>query len=224
MFKDRLDAGRKLAHSLAAYAKQSPVVVALPRGGVPVAYEVARSLGAPLDIIVVRKIGAPGQHELGIGALVDGDHPETVLNEELLRLIDVSHEYLDREVHLELQEIHRREALYRKGHPPIPLAGRTVIVVDDGIATGGSIRAALRGVRRRGARKIVLAVPVATIETLESLRPEVDETVCLESPETFGAIGEFYRDFTQTSDEEVMNLLDHARRQVPEAGAPMRRS
>jgi putative phosphoribosyl transferase len=224
MYKDRLDAGRKLAHSLAAYAKQSPVVVALPRGGVPVAYEVARSLGAPLDIIVVRKIGAPGQHELGIGALVDGDHPETVLNEELLRLIEVSREYLDREVHLELQEIRRREALYRKGHPPIPLSGRTVIVVDDGIATGGSIRAALRGIRRRGARKIVLAVPVATIETLESLRPEVDETVCLESPETFGAIGEFYRDFTQTSDEEVMNLLDHARRQTSQAEAPARRS
>ncbi len=216
MYRDRADAGRKLTHVLARYAGESPVIVALPRGGVPVAYEIAHALSAQLDIIVVRKIGAPGQHELGIGALVDGDHPETVLNEELLRLIEVSREYLDREVKSELKEIRRRDALYRKGHPPIPLEGRTVLVVDDGIATGGSIRAALRGIKRRHPRKVVLAVPVASSETLKSLRAEVDDTVCLETPESFGAIGEFYYDFTQTSDEEVMNLLDRARREIPE--------
>jgi putative phosphoribosyl transferase len=214
MFKNRADAGSRLARKLGAYAAEAPVVVALPRGGVPVGYEIARALGAPLDIIVVRKIGAPGQHELGIGALVDGDHPETVLNEELLRLIDVSRDYLDREIKLELKEIRRRETVYRKGHPAIDLSGRTVLVVDDGIATGGSIRAALRGIRRRGARKIVLAVPVAAADTLRSLRDESDEIECLESPESFGAIGEFYRDFTQTSDQEVIGLLDRARGQM----------
>jgi putative phosphoribosyl transferase len=211
MFEDRADAGRRLAQRLAARAGEAPVVVTLPRGGVPVGYEIARALNAPLDIIVVRKIGAPGQHELGIGALVDGDHPETVLNEELLRLIDVSPEYLDREIKLELKEIHRREGVYRKGHPAVALQGRTVLVVDDGIATGASIRAALRGIKRRGARKIVLAVPVAAAETLHALRAEADEIVCLQSPESFGAIGEFYRDFSQTSDEEVIDLLDRAR-------------
>ncbi len=214
MFKDRADAGRRLAQKLGAYGAETPVVVALPRGGVPVGYEIARALNAPLDIIVVRKIGAPGQHELGIGALVDGDHPETVLNEELLQLIDVSREYLDREIKLELREIRRRETLYRKGHPAIALSGRTVLVVDDGIATGGSIRAALRGIRRRGASKIVLAVPVAAAETLRSLRVESDEIECLESPESFGAIGEFYRDFNQTSDQEVIGLLDRTRGHV----------
>jgi putative phosphoribosyl transferase len=211
MFDDRKDAGTRLAHRLAAYRGEAPIVVALPRGGVPIGYEVARALGAPLEIIVVRKIGAPGQHELGIGALVDGDHPETVLNQELLRMIDVSPEYLADAIKRELKEIRRRETVYRKGHSPLDLKGRAVLVVDDGIATGGSIRAALRGVRRRGARKIVLAVPVAAAETLESLRPEVDETVCLLTPQTFGAIGEFYRDFNQTSDDEVITLLDRAR-------------
>jgi putative phosphoribosyl transferase len=224
MFKDRADAGRRLAHQLSAYAGEAPVVVTLPRGGVPVGYEIARALSAPLDIIVVRKIGAPGQHELGIGALVDGDHPETVLNQELLRLIDVSREYLDSQIKLELKEIRRRETVYRKGHPAIALAGRTVLVVDDGIATGGSIRAALRGIRRRGAAKLVLAVPVAAAETLQSLRAEVDEIVCLESPESFGAIGEFYRDFSQTSDEEVIALLDRARAPVSEPEPAARRS
>jgi putative phosphoribosyl transferase len=217
MFEDRADAGRRLARKLAAYVARAPVVVALPRGGVPVGYEIARALNAPLDIIVVRKIGAPGQHELGIGALVDGDHPETVLNQELLRLIDVSREYLDREIKLELKEIRRRETLYRKGHPAIALSGRTVLVVDDGIATGGSIRAALRGIKRRGASKIVLAVPVAAADTLESLRAESDEIESLEAPQSFGAIGEFYRDFSQTSDEEVVGLLDRARGHVRES-------
>lgn len=210
-FDDRADAGRRLARRLARYAEETPVVVALPRGGVPVGYEIARALHAPLDIMVVRKIGAPGERELGIGALVDGDHPETVFNEDLLRTIRVSREYLDREIAAEVKEIHRRESVYRRGHPAIALAERTALVVDDGIATGGSIRAALRGVRRRGARKIVLAVPVAAAETLRTLRADVDEIECLETPEYFGAIGEFYRDFSQTSDEEVIELLDRAR-------------
>lgn len=210
-FADRADAGKRLARRLARYAEQAPVVIALPRGGVPVGYEIASALHAPLDIMVVRKIGAPGERELGIGALVDGDHPETVLNEDLLRTIGVSREYLDREIAAEVKEIHRRESVYRRGHPAIPLARRTVLVVDDGIATGGSIRAALRGVRRRGVHKIVLAVPVAAVETLRMLRADVDEIECLQTPEYFGAIGEFYRDFSQTSDEEVIELLDRAR-------------
>lgn len=210
-FENRADAGRRLARILARYADRAPVIVALPRGGVPVGYEIAHALHAPLDIMVVRKIGAPGEHELGIGALVDGDHPETVLNEELLSIMGVTREYLDREIQVELKEIRRRESVYRRGHPAIPLAGRTVIAVDDGIATGGSIRAALRGIRRRGASKIVLAVPVAAAETLKMLGGDVDEVVSLETPEFFGAIGEFYDDFSQTSDDEVMELLDRAR-------------
>lgn len=213
MFKSRREAGQRLAAQLLPYKDERPIVLALPRGGVPVAYEVAAALNAPLDVIVVRKLGAPGQPELGIGAVVDGDHPRSVLNEDVLRVLAVSEDYLQREVALELQEIRRRQELYRGGRRPEAIEGRTVIVVDDGIATGGSVRAALRGVRRSRPKRLVLAVPVAPPETIESLRPEADEVVCLSTPVFFHAVGQFYENFRQTTDEEVIELLEAARRQ-----------
>jgi len=218
-FKNRKDAGRRLAARLLPYKAENPVVLVLPRGGVPVGYEVAAALDAPLDVIVVRKLGAPDQPELGIGAVVDGDHPQSVLNEEVLRTLRVSQAYLSREVALELAEIRRRQELYRGGRPPVNVAGRTVIVVDDGIATGGSMRAALRGVRRNNPKRLVLAVPVAPPDTIESLRPEVDEVVCLGTPLLFAAVGQFYEDFRQTTDEEVVRLLEAARQRHDAAGA-----
>jgi putative phosphoribosyl transferase len=225
-FKDRREAGRQLATQLLQYKDQQPLVLALPRGGVPVGYEVAVALDAPLDIVVVRKLGAPGQPELGIGAVVDGDHPQSVLNDDLMSVLHVSRAYLQRQVALELQEIRRRQECYRRGKPAVPIAGRTVIVVDDGIATGGSIRAALRGARRAHPRRLILAVPVAPPETIAALQNEADTVVCLSTPAMFRAVGQFYDTFTQTSDEEVIELLDAASRRwavapTGEAGAPM---
>ncbi|MGO9060270.1 MAG: phosphoribosyltransferase [Candidatus Binataceae bacterium] len=210
MFTDRKAAGRELAAALMRFKLESPVVLAIPRGGVPVGFEVALALQAPLDIIVARKLGAPGQHELGLGAIVDGDHPQSVLNEDIIRELGVSAQYIQKEIETELKEIRRRQATYRKGRPAVEVAGRTVIVVDDGIATGGSIRAALRGVKRMAPKKVVLAVPVAPSDTIESLRSEADEIVCLDTPEYFMAIGEFYEDFSQTNDDEVIELLEAA--------------
>jgi putative phosphoribosyl transferase len=210
-FKNRTEAGKKLAARLLEYRSQQPLVLALPRGGVPVAYEVAAALDAPLDVIVVRKLGAPGQPELGIGAVVDGDHPQSVLNEDVMSLLHVSDSYLQREVAVELQEIRRRQERYRGGQPPAPIEGHTVIVVDDGIATGGSVRAALRGVRRAQPQRLVLAVPVAPPETIAALQSEADAIVCLSTPEFFHAVGQFYANFTQTTDEEVIELLEAAR-------------
>jgi putative phosphoribosyl transferase len=208
MFKDRRQAGRQLAAQLLRYTGVDTVVLALPRGGVPVGYEVARALHAALDITVVRKVGAPGQPEFGIGAVVDGDYPEEVLDEESVRLLSVSREYLDKQIGIALREIRRRQEVYRHGRAPMALKGRTVIVVDDGIATGGSMRVALRAARRAGPKRLVLAVPVAPPETIESLRAEVDDVVCLSTPEMFQAVGQFYEDFRQTTDDEVIRLLD----------------
>jgi putative phosphoribosyl transferase len=182
-------------------------VLGIPRGGVPVAAEVARGLDADLDVIVVRKLGAPTQPELGIGAVVDGDHPQSVLNDELIGELGVSREYLAREIETQLAEVRRRQHAYRAGREPIPIEGRTAIVVDDGIATGGSTRAALRGVRRARPKRLVLAVPVAPPSTLEMLAGEADEIVCLSAPEEFFAVGQFYRDFHQVSDDEVIRTL-----------------
>jgi predicted phosphoribosyltransferase/pimeloyl-ACP methyl ester carboxylesterase len=219
IFADRSEAGRKLAARLQKYKDQNPVILGLPRGGVPVAYEVAKTLNAPLDVIIVRKLGAPGQSELGIGAVVDGDHPETILNREVMSALRVSRDYLEREIHNQLKEIHRRNQAYRSGRPRVELKDRCVIVVDDGIATGGSIRAALRGVRRQKPRKVVLAVPVGSSDTLESLRDEVDDVVCLTRPAMFFGIGEFYMDFHQLTDAEVISLLELAHPQRPSAQA-----
>ena len=210
VFADRTEAGRKLAERLLKFKREHPVVLGVPRGGVPVALEVARALEAPLDVIIARKLGAPGQSELGIGAVVDGDHPETVLNPEVIGAVHVPRDYLQREIQNQLKEIHRRNEVYRGGRARIELKDRTVIVVDDGIATGGSIRAALRGVRRDQPKKVILAVPVAPSDTIESLRSEVDEIVCLATPEFFFGIGEFYLDFHQLTDAEVIRMLGSA--------------
>ncbi len=211
IFDDRPDAGRRLATGLLHYKDQHPIVLALPRGGVPVAYEVAVALEAPLDIVVVRKLGAPGQPELGIGAIVDGDHPDGVLNRRAIAALGVDQAYLDGEIRRQLHEIHRRQAAYRSGRPPLAIRDRTAIVVDDGLATGSTMFAALRAVRRAQPKRLVLAVPVAPADTLASLRAEVDDLVCLSTPQEFESVGRFYRDFGQTTDEEVVRLLDLAR-------------
>jgi len=207
VYRNREEAGRTLASALSSFKGTEVVVIGIPRGGLPVAREVADALGAPLDIIVVRKLGAPGQPELGIGAVVDGDHPRVIFNQGVIEQLGVSEEYLQGEIAKQLKEIKRRETEYRGGRPPIALGGKTVIVIDDGIATGSSIRAALRGVRRAKPKRLVLAVPVAPPETCEALRGDADEVVCLETPEDFFAVGQFYRDFHQVSDEEVKNIL-----------------
>jgi putative phosphoribosyl transferase len=219
IFHDRSDAGRKLAAALKKYKDQNPVVLGVPRGGVPVAFEVARALNAPLDVVIVRKLGAPGQSELGIGAVVDGDHPQTILNRGVMSAVGVSRDYLKQEIHNQLKEIQRRNEVYRGGRPRVALKDRTVIVVDDGIATGGSIRAALRGVRQEQARKVVLAVPVGPSDTIESLSDEVDDVVSLITPATFFGIGEFYEDFHQLTDAEVIRLLEQAQPQRAPARA-----
>ncbi|MGO9450979.1 MAG: phosphoribosyltransferase family protein [Candidatus Binataceae bacterium] len=211
VFQDRQHAGRRLAAALSSYRGGDAVVIGIPRGGLPVAREVADALGAPLDIVVVRKLGAPGQPELGIGAIVDGDHPRAIFNQDVIEQLGVSDEFIHDEMERQTREIKRREAAYRRGRSPVSLAGKTVIVVDDGIATGSSVRAALRGLRRIGPKRIVLAVPVASLEAIEALRHDADEIVCLEAPEAFMAVGQFYRDFHQMSDKEVIDIL-HAKR------------
>jgi putative phosphoribosyl transferase len=211
VFATREEAGRMLAGALASYKGSDVVVLGIPRGGLPVARKVADALGAPLDIIVVRKLGAPGEPELGIGAIVGGDHPSTIFNREVINQIGVSEKYIRAEIERQLDEIKRRESAYREGHATIPLAGKTVIVIDDGIATGSSVRAALRGVRRADPKRLILAVPVAPAETIEMLRGDADEIVCLETPEDFFAVGQFYRDFHQVSDDEVKQILTEDR-------------
>jgi len=207
MFVDRRDAGRQLATALLPLQLDDPLVLALPRGGVPVAAEVASALGAPLDLLLVRKLGAPGHSEYGIGALVDGDNPQLVLNEEAMRVIAPSPDYVEAEKQRQLVELERRRTRYFGDRAPLPVEGRTVVLVDDGIATGGTVRVALRALRATGASTIILAVPVAPADTLETLRPETDRTVCLETPAPFLAVGNHYADFTQTTDDEVIALL-----------------
>lgn len=206
-FSDRVDAGRKLAKALASYKDQHPVVLALPRGGVPVAAEIATALDAPLDLVLVRKIGAPMQPELAMGAVVDGREPVVVRNESVIRLCGISEQEFNAARDAQLAEIERRRKKYLGGRAHPELKGRTAIVIDDGIATGATTRAALRALRIREPHKLVLAVPVAPTQTLKDLRNDVDEIVCLEDYEDFGAIGMFYADFTQVSDAEVIALL-----------------
>lgn len=210
-FADRRDAGRQLGVALRTYRDEQPLVLALPRGGVPVGYEVARELGAPLDVVFVRKIGAPGFPELGLGAVVDGADPQIVVNEEVLRDVRPPPGYIEAEAQRQLAEIERRRRLYRGDRPAEPVENRTVIVVDDGIATGGSVKAVLRALAHARPRRRILAVPVAPAESVAALRREAEEVVCLTTPDPFYAVGAHYNDFEQTRDEEVVDLLAMAR-------------
>ncbi|MEU5799161.1 phosphoribosyltransferase family protein [Streptomyces sp. NPDC047804] len=207
-FTDRTDAGRRLAVALRHLGRRDPVVLGLPRGGVPVAYEVAQALGAPLDVIVVRKLGVPYHPELGFGAIGEGG--VRVISEEIVRRTGVGEKDLVAVERAEAAELVRRAHAYREGRPRLPLEGRAVVVVDDGVATGATARAACQVVRAQGAAYVVLAVPVAPPDAAARLREDADEVVCLSAPVLFSAVGEWYRDFSQTSDEEVVALLARA--------------
>jgi putative phosphoribosyl transferase len=206
-FENRREAGQKLAATLAGYENEQVVVLALPRGGVPVAAEIAAALRAPLDLILVRKIGVPQQPELAMGAVVDGGQPLIVRNDDVIALAGIDQAEFEAVCRSELAEIERRRQRYLGSRRPVDVTGRVAIVVDDGIATGATTRAALRATRMRNPRRLVLAVPVAPTESLAVMREEADEVVCLEDYESFGAIGYYYADFRQTSDQEVMDIL-----------------
>lgn len=218
-FANRRAAGRLLGAALARFRGERPLVLALPRGGVPVGYEVARALDADLDLLLVRKLGAPGHEEFGIGAIVDGQSPQVVLNEEAVRLLRVPTSYVQHEAERQLAELERRRSEYLGGRAPMAVHDRTVIVVDDGIATGGTVRAALQGIRRKQPGKLILAIPVAPEDTLAALRDECDEIVCLSTPDPFHAVGIHYGDFTQTTDAEVKQFLGASRK--VETAAPI---
>jgi putative phosphoribosyl transferase len=205
-FRDRAHAGVELADRLRSYAgRRNTVVLGLPRGGVPVAFEVARELDAPLDVFVVRKLGLPGQEELAMGAIASGG--VRVLNDEVIGALGIDDETIARAAAAEGGELQRRERLYRGERGPVEVGGRTVILVDDGLATGSTMRAAALAVRAQEPERLVVAVPVAAKDACEKIRAEVDEVVCPLTPEPFAAIGLWYEDFTPTSDEEVRELL-----------------
>jgi putative phosphoribosyl transferase len=206
-FRNRSEAGRKLALRLKRYKDQQPVILALPRGGVPVAAEVAAALDAPLDLVLVRKIGVPSQPELAMGAVVDGGSPIVIRNEDVIRLAGVDEAEFQAVCDNELAEIERRRQRYLGGRERVDVKRRLAIVIDDGIATGATTRAALRATRMREPKKLVLAVPVAPTDTLAAMQEEADEVICLEDHEIFGAIGYFYDDFRQMTDQEVTDIL-----------------
>ena len=206
-FADRTDAGRQLALALAKLDLPDPVVLALPRGGVPVAIEVARALKAPLDLVMVRKIGLPGQPEVALAAVVDGARPDLEVNEGIARQAGYNRLDIVKLAEPALAEIARRRAVYLAGRDPVPLGGRTAIIVDDGIATGATVRVALRSVRRQNPARLVLAVPVAPPEALAELAPLADDVICLLQPAHFIAVGAYYAVFDQVEDERVIALL-----------------
>jgi len=210
MFTDRRDAGRLLAERVAALNLTDPVVFALPRGGVPVALEVARRLHAPLDLILVRKIGAPGFPEVAMGAVVDGENAQTIVNDDIFRETGADAAGLGRARRRELAEIERRRAVYLGDRARVSPAGRVVVIVDDGLATGATAKAAVAAVKRQGAARTVLAVPVAPADAVEEMRGLADDVVVVQTPEQFWAIGQFYVDFHQLSDDETVALLKEA--------------
>ncbi|MGC4116755.1 MAG: phosphoribosyltransferase [Myxococcales bacterium] len=213
IFEDRPAAGRQLAHRLADLRlPERTLVLALPRGGVPVAFEIAQALDLPLDVFLVRKLGVPGQEELAMGALATGG--VVALNRDLVRILGVPQETLERVALRELAELERRERAFRQDRPPLEreLSGRPLVLVDDGLATGSTMLAAVEAVRRHGPSSVVVAVPVAPREVCERLTPQVQDLVCLETPEDFDSVGSWYRDFHQVTDDEVRSLLSRARR------------
>lgn len=218
MFRDRQEAGRKLAEELARLKLPDPVVLALPRGGVPVAAEIADALKAPLDLVIVRKVGAPGNPELAVAAIVDGNPPDVVLNREIVEAYDLDDAALRFLVSQERPELERRRIAYLGDRRPLSTANKTVILVDDGAATGTTMKVAIRAIKRRSPREIIVALPVAPSDILAALAEEADRTICLSKPARFFALSYHYRSFPQLSDGEVVSLLkDHA----PEKSAPM---
>ncbi len=223
IFRDRTEAGKRLAAALAPYRGQSVVVFALPRGGAPVAAPIAEALQAPLDLVLVRKVGAPGQPELAMGAVADGGAAVVVRNEDVIQMAGVSQAEFDAACKAEFAEIERRRKAYLGGRPRAAVEGRVAIVVDDGVATGATTRAALRAVRAGRPKSLVLATPVAPPDALASLREECDDIVCPEIHSEFGAIGRFYADFRQIEDAEVIAILDRLgpkRNSSPQSGTP----
>jgi putative phosphoribosyl transferase len=211
MFANREAAGLELRDRLMPLQTEKPIVLALPRGGVPIAAVIAEGLKAPLDVVLVRKIGVPWQPELALGAVVDGDEPQVFINRVLAAELAIEESYIDGETAHQLAEIERRRQAYFGDREPIPVAGRTVILVDDGIATGSTMRIAARAVRKAGAARIVIAVPVAPEDTVAELRTEADEMVCLDMPHPFLAVGAHYAEFPQLSDEDVIAILARRR-------------
>ncbi len=218
-YRDRHDAGRQLAAELAMTGPADPVVLALPRGGVPVAYQVARVLQAPLDVLIVRKLGHPVQPEFAIGALGEGG--VRFLDDVSIDEFDISTRELQDVTEIEQAELRRRSQRYRRGRDPVPIEGRNVILVDDGLATGSSARAAVEVARQRGAAQVVLAVPVAPESAVAQLRRVADTVLCMQTPRWFGSVGSYYDDFEQTTDEEVARLLDRAEAQRTDATLPI---
>lgn len=209
-FRDRNHAGQELAEALLHLTSQQPLVLALPRGGVPVAFEVASLLKAQLDLVLVRKIGAPGNEELALGAVIDGADPQWVVNQELLRQLNPPPSWFHEEMQRQLTELERRRQHYCGDRPPPSVADRCVIVIDDGIATGATVRAAIKGLRQARPRKLILGIPVGPRDVIEALHSEVNEVICLAMPEPFIGVGRHYADFDQTSDERVVDLLQRA--------------
>ncbi|MGA3293344.1 MAG: phosphoribosyltransferase [Candidatus Acidiferrales bacterium] len=218
IFEDRVDAGRRLASKLTAYAKRQDVtVLGIPRGGVPVAFEVANALDAPLDVFLSRKLGVPGQEELAFGAVATGG--VRVLDQELIEGLGISKQEIEEITGRVRHELERRERVYRGSRAPLKLEGRTVLLVDDGIATGSSMRAAIDALRQMKPARLVVAVPVAPLSTCHRLRSMVDDLVCVDMPEAFYAIGQFYGDFSQVTDEEVTDLIHRAAQRTAQKSA-----